>query len=66
MNVNELKDSYKNMNVLYNAAPSGSIYNQQIKFGGFLSLSYTIFNIKSTGNPNKIGATTSTSNITAN
>jgi hypothetical protein len=57
MNVNVLKDNYAgSFNTLYAANPGTDIYNQRLKAGGFLSLSYTIFTPKGSG-PTQIAAT---------
>ncbi|MGX5818636.1 hypothetical protein ACWKWU_10590 [Chitinophaga lutea] len=50
MNVNELKDNYRNSTALYTAMPSGSVYNQKVQPGFFFSVSYTVFNIKASSN----------------
>lgn len=49
MSVNVLKDDYVN-NTSYYATGQGNVqYNQQMKIGGFLSFSYTLYSPKNTG-----------------
>lgn len=50
MNVSSLKDNLKNSAVIYNTSPGNIQYNQTVKPGLFFSVSYTIFNLKTTGN----------------
>jgi hypothetical protein len=48
MNVNELKSS-PNLNNVFTTQPTTSPYDQKIKVGAFLAISYTLFTPKGTG-----------------
>jgi hypothetical protein len=50
MNVNQLKTAYStSSNIFYSTSPGSNIYDQKLKGGWFLSISYTIFTPKGTG-----------------
>lgn len=50
MAVDQLKENFKNSNVLYTSAPAGSVYHESVKGGFFFSFSYTVFSVKASSN----------------